>query len=67
MLVLSRRVGETLELDGGITICVVEIHGQQVRLAITAPKTTRIMRGELVARPPKPTPGPPATGQGQEG
>ena len=37
MLILTRKAGETLVLDGGIEIKITEINGDQVRIGITAP------------------------------
>jgi carbon storage regulator CsrA len=48
MLVLSRRVGERVVIDGGIiTVTVAEVKGNRVRLAIDAPDDVFILRGEL--------------------
>ncbi len=47
MLVLSRRPGEKVVIGNGITLTVVEIRGNQVRLGIDAPDQVRILRGEL--------------------
>jgi carbon storage regulator len=47
MLVLSRKVGEAIVIDGGIVIRVAEIHGGRVRLAIDAPHSVRIDREEI--------------------
>ncbi len=48
MLVLSRRAGETIVIDGRITIKVVEVRGKQIRLGIEAPKDVPVWREELV-------------------
>jgi carbon storage regulator len=47
MLVLSRKVGEKVIIGNGITVTVVELLGNRVRLGITAPDRVRILRGEL--------------------
>ena len=47
MLVLSRRLGQSIEIDGGILITVLSIRNGQVRLGIEAPKETKIRRSEL--------------------
>ncbi len=50
MLVLSRRSGEQIVIDGKIKITIIEIHGRQVRLGIEAPAEVRVLREELVDR-----------------
>lgn len=48
MLVLSRKIGESLSIDDGrIEVKVVSIGGDRIRLGIVAPKDVRIMRTEL--------------------
>jgi len=49
MLVLSRKPGEKVVIGGGITVTVVSVLGNQVRLAIDAPDQVRILRAELLA------------------
>ncbi len=48
MLVLSRREKEAIVIGDRITVKVVEIRGNQVRLAIEAPKELKVLRTELV-------------------
>jgi carbon storage regulator len=48
MLVLSRKPGEKILIGDNITLTVVRVQGNQVRLAIDAPAEVRILRGELV-------------------
>ncbi len=50
MLVLGRRVGEAILLDGGIRVVVLSADRRGVRLGIEAPSTTQIQREELVLR-----------------
>lgn len=51
MLVLSRRVNETIVLpELGITIEVLNSYGTKTRIGISAPDSIRILRGELVER-----------------
>ena len=47
MLVLTRKIGETIAIDDDIKIVVVQIKGRQVRLGIEAPKETKIHREEV--------------------
>jgi carbon storage regulator len=50
MLVLSRKKGEEIVIDENITISIVEIRGDKVRLGITAPRETPIHRAEVFER-----------------
>jgi carbon storage regulator len=52
MLVLSRRVGETIVIDDCIRVTVVSVQGNHVRLSFSAPPEVRIMRKELLADTP---------------
>jgi len=47
MLVLTRKLGESIAIDDHIKITVVQIKGKQVRLGIQAPKETKIHREEV--------------------
>jgi carbon storage regulator len=47
MLVLSRKPGEKVVIGSGITLTVVEVRGNRVRLAFDAPDQVRILRAEL--------------------
>ncbi len=47
MLVLSRKVGEKLVIDGNIIVEVVKIQGNRITLGIAAPADVKILRGEL--------------------
>jgi carbon storage regulator CsrA len=47
MLVLSRKPGEALVIGADIKVTVVEIKGNRVKIAIDAPDSTRVARGEL--------------------
>lgn len=46
MLVLSRKIGEKILIDGDIELEVLEINGNRIRLGITAPQDCRVMRSE---------------------
>lgn len=52
MLVITRRVGESLDLEG-CTITLLRINGGQVKLGIDAPAGVRIMRSELLSKQEK--------------
>lgn len=47
MLVLSRKVGDKLVIDGNIIVEVVKIQGNRITLGIVAPSNIKILRGEL--------------------
>ena len=47
MLVLSRRRSEGIAVGDRITVTVLEIRGNQVRLGVEAPKDVRVLRTEL--------------------
>jgi carbon storage regulator len=47
MLVLTRKLGESIAIDDHIKIRVVQIKGKQVRLGIEAPRETKIHREEV--------------------
>jgi carbon storage regulator len=48
MLVLSRKLNEKIVIDGGITITVVKIDRNQVRIGIQAPGDVGVYREELL-------------------
>ena len=50
MLVLSRRVDESLIIDKDVKITVLDIKGGQVRLGITAPASVKVHREEIFNR-----------------
>lgn len=51
MLVLTRRVGENIVINGNIRVAVVALSGNRVRLGIEAPLAVGIQREELRDRP----------------
>jgi carbon storage regulator len=52
MLVLSRKINETIVIGGNIRVTMTAIRNRQVRLAIDAPPEVRVMREELLTTPP---------------
>lgn len=49
-LILTRRMGETIDIDGPAQITVLGVRGNQVRLGIEAAPEVKILRHELKAR-----------------
>jgi carbon storage regulator len=52
MLILTRKENESIEIDGGIKIVVLDVYRDRVRIGVEAPLTTRILRSELLIPPP---------------
>lgn len=50
MLVLSRKTGESIQIDDDIFVTVSEVKGGRVRLSIDAPRSVRIVRKEVLER-----------------
>ena len=46
MLVISRRIGETIQIGNDITLQITSINGNQVKLAIEAPRDIPILRDD---------------------
>jgi len=50
MLILTRRVGETIRIGYNVEVIVLSIRGTQVRIAIQAPKDIAVHREEVFKR-----------------
>ena len=50
MLVLSRKTGQSIQIDDDIFVTVSQVRGGRVRLSIEAPDSVRIVRSEVLER-----------------
>ena len=50
MLILTRRVGETVMIGNDVTVTVLGVKGNQVRIGINAPKNVAVHREEIFER-----------------
>ncbi|MGB0445515.1 MAG: carbon storage regulator CsrA [Porticoccaceae bacterium] len=50
MLILTRRVGETLVIGDDVNVTVLGVRGNQVRLGVNAPKEVAVHREEIYQR-----------------
>ena len=48
MLVLIRKIGESIQIGGEVTVTLLAVKGKSIRLGINAPTATRVIRGELL-------------------
>jgi carbon storage regulator len=50
MLILTRKLGESINIGDQIRVTIIEIHGNQVRIGIEAPRETKIYREEVYSK-----------------
>ncbi|WHI46413.1 carbon storage regulator CsrA [Microbulbifer sp. VAAF005] len=50
MLILKRRTGELLRIGANVSVTVLEVKGNQVKIGISAPKSLPIYREEIYVR-----------------
>ncbi|HTM10424.1 MAG TPA: carbon storage regulator CsrA [Verrucomicrobiae bacterium] len=48
MLVLTRRLGESITIGEDVVVTVLSVTGGQIRLGITAPQSVRVLRQEIL-------------------
>ena len=47
MLILSRKIDEKIKIGEDITITIIDIHGDQVKIGVEAPKNVKVFRQEV--------------------
>lgn len=47
MLILSRKVDEKIKIGDNITLTIIDIHGDQVKIGVEAPKNVKVFRQEV--------------------
>jgi len=47
MLILSRKIGEKIMIGDDISVSIIEVRGDQVRIGVDAPKTVKVFRQEV--------------------
>lgn len=50
MLILTRKIGETIVIGDDVTVTVLGIKGSQIRMGINAPKDVQVHREEIYTR-----------------
>jgi carbon storage regulator len=67
MLILTRRVGETVMIGEEVTVTVLGVKGNQVRIGVNAPKTVAVHREEIFDRIKREQDGDPVSDVGNDG
>lgn len=47
MLVLSRKKGESIQISNNITVTIIDVHGDKIRIGIKAPREIAVHRSEI--------------------
>ena len=47
MLILSRKIDEKIKIGDSITITLIDVHGDQVKIGVEAPKNVKVFRQEV--------------------
>ncbi|MDB6087397.1 MAG: carbon storage regulator [Gammaproteobacteria bacterium] len=67
MLILTRRVGETVMIGNDVTVTILGVKGNQVRVGINAPKDVAVHREEIYERIKREQQGESQQGEAQQG
>lgn len=52
MLVLTRRIGESLRIGDNVTVTILDVQGNQIRIGVAAPRDVTVLREEIAGRNP---------------
>lgn len=52
MLVLTRRIGESIQIGKDIEVHIISVEGNQIRIGVAAPKDVLVLRSELSGNNP---------------
>ena len=47
MLILSRKIDEKIRIGDDISVTIIEVHGDQVKIGVEAPKNVKVFRQEV--------------------
>ena len=47
MLILSRKINKKIQIGDNITLTIIDIHGEQVKIGVEAPKNIKVFRQEV--------------------
>lgn len=47
MLILTRKIGESINIGADVEVIIMDVRGKQVRLGISAPAEVKVLRSEL--------------------
>jgi carbon storage regulator len=66
VLILTRKVGETLMIGNDVTVTIMGVKGSQVRIGVNAPKDVAVHREEIFERIKREQPSSPAAGHDKQ-
>jgi carbon storage regulator len=49
MLVLTRKAGQSILIDGNIEVCILEVSEGAIKIGINAPKSVKVLRKEIIS------------------